>query len=189
MPDRVYLDWNATTPLRREAREAMAAAWDLARQPVLRPCRRPPGAPAGRGGAGRDCGGRRGAAAKRRLHVRRNRSQCAGADAGLRRGSRPAGQAAAGLGHRARLGARGRAVSGRAIGDDRRHALRPGRSRPPARDACGGPPALVSVMLANNETGALQPVAEVGRNRPCRGRPAACRRDPGASEKYHLISI
>src|SRR6201746_1582894 len=29
MPDRIYLDWNATAPLRREAREAMAAAWDL----------------------------------------------------------------------------------------------------------------------------------------------------------------
>ncbi len=29
MTDRVYLDWNATTPLRPEAREAMAAAWDL----------------------------------------------------------------------------------------------------------------------------------------------------------------
>jgi cysteine desulfurase len=33
MPDRVYLDWNATTPLRREAKEAMAAAWDLAGNP------------------------------------------------------------------------------------------------------------------------------------------------------------
>src|ERR1700726_2681793 len=33
MPDRVYLDWNATTPLRREAREAMAAAWELAGNP------------------------------------------------------------------------------------------------------------------------------------------------------------
>ena len=33
MPDRVYLDWNATTPLRREAREAMAAAWDLGGNP------------------------------------------------------------------------------------------------------------------------------------------------------------
>nr|WP_041344948.1 cysteine desulfurase family protein [Nitrobacter winogradskyi] len=29
MQERTYLDWNATTPLRREAREAMAAAWDL----------------------------------------------------------------------------------------------------------------------------------------------------------------
>ena len=31
--DRVYLDWNATTPLRPEAREAMAAAWDLSGNP------------------------------------------------------------------------------------------------------------------------------------------------------------
>ena len=31
--DRVYLDWNATTPLRPEAREAMAAAWDLVGNP------------------------------------------------------------------------------------------------------------------------------------------------------------
>ena len=30
MTSRVYLDWNATTPLRPEARAAMAAAWDLA---------------------------------------------------------------------------------------------------------------------------------------------------------------
>src|SRR4051794_15191264 len=33
MPDRVYLDWNATTPLRREAKEAMAAAWEFAGNP------------------------------------------------------------------------------------------------------------------------------------------------------------
>ncbi len=33
MPDRIYLDWNATTPLRPEAREAMAAAWDLSGNP------------------------------------------------------------------------------------------------------------------------------------------------------------
>ena len=33
MTDRVYLDWNATTPLRPEAREAMAAAWDLSGNP------------------------------------------------------------------------------------------------------------------------------------------------------------
>src|ERR1700753_2793296 len=32
-PDRVYLDWNATTPLRPEARAAMAAAWDLPGNP------------------------------------------------------------------------------------------------------------------------------------------------------------
>src|SRR5882724_6939462 len=33
MPDRVYLDWNATTPLRPEARAAMAAAWELSGNP------------------------------------------------------------------------------------------------------------------------------------------------------------
>src|ERR1700727_1039188 len=33
MPDRVYLDWNATTPLRPEARTAMEAAWDLSGNP------------------------------------------------------------------------------------------------------------------------------------------------------------
>ena len=33
MPDRVYLDWNATTPLRPEAKAAMAAAWDITGNP------------------------------------------------------------------------------------------------------------------------------------------------------------
>jgi cysteine desulfurase len=33
MPERVYLDWNATTPLRPEARQAMAAAWEVAGNP------------------------------------------------------------------------------------------------------------------------------------------------------------
>jgi cysteine desulfurase len=33
MTDRVYLDWNATTPLRPEARAAMAAAWDISGNP------------------------------------------------------------------------------------------------------------------------------------------------------------
>src|ERR1700744_5411091 len=33
MPDRVYLDWNATTPLRSEARAAMQSAWDLLGNP------------------------------------------------------------------------------------------------------------------------------------------------------------
>ena len=33
MPSRVYLDWNATTPLRVEARAAMLAAWELIGNP------------------------------------------------------------------------------------------------------------------------------------------------------------
>src|SRR4029077_1372099 len=33
MIERAYLDWNATTPLRPEARAAMASAWDLPGNP------------------------------------------------------------------------------------------------------------------------------------------------------------
>src|SRR6201986_1278176 len=33
MADRIYLDWNATTPLRTEARAAMESAWDLSGNP------------------------------------------------------------------------------------------------------------------------------------------------------------
>src|SRR5882757_2910227 len=33
MLDRVYLDWNATTPLRPEAKAAMASAWELSGNP------------------------------------------------------------------------------------------------------------------------------------------------------------
>ena len=33
MSERIYLDWNATTPLRPEARQALAAAWDMAGNP------------------------------------------------------------------------------------------------------------------------------------------------------------
>src|ERR1700733_10034597 len=33
MTERVYLDWNATTPLRPEAKAAMARAWELAGNP------------------------------------------------------------------------------------------------------------------------------------------------------------
>jgi hypothetical protein len=33
MRERVYLDWNATTPLRPEARSAMAAAFDVTGNP------------------------------------------------------------------------------------------------------------------------------------------------------------
>ena len=33
MAERIYLDWNATTPLRPEAKAAMAAAWDISGNP------------------------------------------------------------------------------------------------------------------------------------------------------------
>src|SRR4051794_1696763 len=33
MRERIYLDWNATTPLRPEARAAMAGAWEIVGNP------------------------------------------------------------------------------------------------------------------------------------------------------------
>ncbi len=39
MSERTYLDWNATAPLRPQARAAMAAAMDGGGEPVVRPCR------------------------------------------------------------------------------------------------------------------------------------------------------
>src|ERR1700692_58571 len=153
MPDRVYLDWNATTPLRREAREAMAAAWGLC------------GNPSSVHAEGRQA---------RRL-VEEARAMIAGSigalprnvifasggteanalalTPGLRRGSglpagrllvsaiehasvlsagrvcarlRASGREITGLGNRARFGARGGAVCARGDRHHRRHALRAG---------------------------------------------------------------
>jgi cysteine desulfurase len=162
MSDRVYLDWNATTPLRPEAREAMVAAWDLQ------------GNPSSVHAEGRQA---------RRL-VEEARARVAGAVGALPRnviftsGGTEANalaltpglrRAASGLPVKRLLvsaiehasvlaggrfpveaiGTIGVARSGLVDLDDLRATL------------AGGPPALVSVMLANNETGAVQPVAEV----------------------------
>jgi cysteine desulfurase len=159
--ERVYLDWNATTPLRPEARAAMTAAWDLS------------GNPSSVHAEGR---------ASRRL-VEDARSAVAaaiGADPrnvvftsggteanslaltpGLRRDSSlPINRLVVSAIEHASVLTGGRfpqeaigtvRVTGRGIVDldHLREVL------------AGGPPALVSVMSANNETGALQPVAEV----------------------------
>ena len=162
MSDRVYLDWNATTPLRPEAREAMVAAWDLQ------------GNPSSVHAEGRQA---------RRL-VEEARARVAGAigasqrnvvftsggteanalalTPGLRRGAsglpvkrllvsaiEHASVLAGGRFPVEAIGTIGVARSGLVDLDDLRATL------------AGGPPALVSVMLANNETGAVQPVAEV----------------------------
>ncbi len=100
-------------------------------------------------------------AAERGLYLRRNRGQCAGADAGaaarrgrcrcsgcwFRRSSMPRCSPAGGFQPRrsARSASRAPAWSISIIC---------------ATLLADGPPALVSVMLANNETGAVQPVAE-----------------------------
>jgi cysteine desulfurase len=160
MGDRVYLDWNATTPLRPEARQAMASAWDL------------DGNPSSVHAEGRQA---------RRL-VEDARGIVAGAVGALRRnvvftsGGTEANALALKPGLR-----RGTAASTeRLVVSAIEHAsvLAGGRFSPDMINSVGvtrsgvldlaqlraaldgKPPALVSIMLANNETGAVQPVAD-----------------------------
>jgi cysteine desulfurase len=159
--DRVYLDWNATTPLRPEAREAMAAAWDLS------------GNPSSVHAEGR---------VARRLveDARAAVAGAVGADArnvvftsggteanslaltpGLRRNSGlPVNRLVVSAIEHASVLTGGRFVR-EAI-----EILGVGKSGVVDLDhlraiLADGPPALVSVMSANNETGAVQPVAEI----------------------------
>jgi len=162
MADRIYLDWNATAPLRREAREAMTAAMDLS------------GNPSSVHAEGR----------KARKLVEDARAAVAGAvgalprnviftsggteanalalTPGLRRVSGPLVErlAVSAIEHASVL-AGGRfpteAISN--IGVTRSGLVDLNRLRVMLADL---PPALVSIMLANNETGAVQPVAEAG---------------------------
>lgn len=160
MQDRVYLDWNATTPLRREARDAMAAAWDFA------------GNPSSVHAEGRQA---------RRL-VEEARASVAGAVGASPRnviftsGGTEANALALIPGLRR---AEGTPVA-RLLVSAIEHASVLSGGRFPAEATftidvtrtglldlehlrallSSGPPALVSVMLANNETGALQPVRE-----------------------------
>ncbi|MFL5239616.1 MAG: cysteine desulfurase family protein [Rhizomicrobium sp.] len=161
MANRVYLDWNATTPLRPEARAAMAAAWEVS------------GNPSSVHAEGRQ--------ARRLIEDARNVIATAvgarpqdvvfasgGTEAnalaltpGLRRVASPPVQRllASAIEHASVLS--GGRFAPEAVGtiavtrsglldlDDLRGKLD------------RGSPALLSVMLANNETGALQPVAEV----------------------------
>ena len=160
MPDRIYLDWNATAPLRREAREAMAAAWELYGNPSSvhaegRQARRL--VEEARAGAARAVG------ALPRNVVFTSGGTEANALAltpGLRRDSGlPVERLLVSAIEHVSVLAGGRfpiqaigtiGVIGSGLLDlDRLRAL-----------LQSGPPALVSVMLANNETGAVQPVAE-----------------------------
>jgi cysteine desulfurase len=162
VPDRVYLDWNATTPLRPEAREAMAAAWELA------------GNPSSVHAEGRQV----------RKLVEEARASIAVAVGALPRnivftsGGTEANALALTPGLRRY---QGRPVE-RLLVSAIEHASVLSGGRFPAQAIGtvgvtglglldldrlrvmleGGPPALVSVMLANNETGAIQPVAEAG---------------------------
>jgi cysteine desulfurase len=161
MPDRVYLDWNATTPLRPEARQAMSAAWEVA------------GNPSSVHAEGRQA---------RRLveDARAAVSAAVGArpqDVVFTSGGTEANALALTPGLRGGAGEPLRRLLVSAI--EHTSVLSGGRFLPEAigtiqvngsglididhlrRLLSVGQPALVSVMLANNETGALQPVGEV----------------------------
>jgi cysteine desulfurase len=160
MTDRVYLDWNATTPLRPEARAAMAEALDLC------------GNPSSVHAEGREA----------RKWIEAARTTIANAAGGLpknliftsggteantlalapnlRRGEGPPVERlmVSAIEHVSVL-AGGRFSSERTttIGVTRDGLVDLDELREKLRR---GPPALVSIMLANNETGAVQPVRE-----------------------------
>ena len=160
MSDRVYLDWNATTPLRPEAKAAMAAAWDLS------------GNPSSVHAEGRQARKlveeARAAVATAVGALARNvvftsggtEANALALTPGLRHGSGPpvTRLLVSAIEHASVLaGGRFPAEAIRTVGVTRSGVLDLDRLQA-ALEA--GPPALVSVMLANNETGALQPVAE-----------------------------
>jgi len=162
MADQIYLDWNATTPLRPEAREATAAAMDLSGNP-----------------SSVHAEGRR----ARRL-VEDARATIAGAVGALARnviftsGGTEANALALTPGLRRASGAPVERLAVSAI----EHASVLAGGRFPAQAIstigvtrsglvdldrlrgmlAGTPPTFVSIMLANNETGAVQPVTEAG---------------------------
>ncbi len=160
MPTRIYLDWNATTPLRPEARAAILAAYDLI------------GNPSSVHAEGREA---------RRL-VEEARATLAAAV-----GAQARNVVFTSAGTEANALALAPALRGPSSGPVERllvsaieHASVLAGGRFPAerigliqvtrgglvdldhlkRQLRDGPPALVSIMAANNETGALQPVAE-----------------------------
>lgn len=160
MPTRVYLDWNATTPLRPEARAAMVAAYDLV------------GNPSSVHAEGREA---------RRL-VEEARAALAAAVGALPRNviftsaGTEANALALSPGLRGPSGGpverllvsaveHASVLAGGRFPSDRIGLIQVTRSgvvdledlKVRLKD---GPPALVSIMAANNETGALQPVAE-----------------------------
>jgi len=159
MADRVYLDWNATTPLRPEARQAMAAAWDL--------CGNPSSVHAEGRHARRLVEEARAAVAKAVGVLPRNviftsggtEANALALTPGLRGASKPPVERllvsaiehpSVLAGGRFPAGAVGKVgVTGGLVDLDQLRAM-----------LASGPPALVSVMAANNETGVIQPVAE-----------------------------
>jgi cysteine desulfurase len=162
MADRIYLDWNATTPLRREAREAMTAAMDLNGNPssVHAEGRR---ARKLVEDARATIAGAVGALARNVIFTSGGTEANALAlTPGLRRASGPPVErlAVSAIEHASVLaGGRFPTEAISLIGVTRSGLVDLDRLR---GMLAGMPPALVSIMLANNETGAVQPVAEAG---------------------------
>jgi cysteine desulfurase len=160
MSERVYFDWNATTPLRDEARRAMTAALDLA------------GNASSVHAEGREARkwieGARAAIAKAVGTVPRNVIFTSGGTEanvtalapGLRRNGAPPVQrlVVSAIEH----------ASVQSGGRFSRELIETVRATPAGVVDLGHlgellgdrPPALVSIMLANNETGAIQPIAQ-----------------------------
>ncbi len=160
MAERVYLDWNATTPLRPEAKAAMADAWGLA------------GNPSSVHAEGRQARrlveqARAVVASAVGAQPRNVTFTSGGTEAnamalvpGVRRSSQPpvqrllvsaiehASVLAGGRFPADAIGRIGVTPDGLIDLEELRRALE------------AGPPALVSIMAANNETGAMQPIAE-----------------------------
>ena len=161
MADRVYLDWNATTPLRTEARQAMAAAWDL--------CGNPSSVHAEGRHARRLVEEARAAVAKAVGALPRNVIFTSGGTEANALALTPGLRLASGkpverllvsaIEHPSVLaGGRFPAEAIAKVGVTRAGVVDLDELR---ALLSSGPPALVSVMAANNETGAIQPVAEV----------------------------
>ena len=160
MSERIYLDWNATTPLRDEARRALAAAQDLT------------GNASSVHAEGREArklieGARSAVAAAVGAQPRNVVFTSGGTEAnalalapGLQaEGGSPVGRLVVSAIEHASVLSGGRFPPGSVarIRADRAGVVDLGHLRDLLH---GGPPALVSIMLANNETGAIQPIAE-----------------------------
>jgi cysteine desulfurase len=161
MSERVYLDWNATTPLRPEAKSAMTAAWEIS------------GNPSSVHGEGRqarrlveDARAAIAAAVEARPHDLVFTSGGTEANAlaltpGLRRGAgQPVERLLVSAIEHASVLAGGRFPAA-AIGTIKVNGSGIVDLAHLRTLLAAGPPALVSVMLANNETGAVQPISEV----------------------------
>ncbi|CCD90854.1 Cysteine desulfurase (Nitrogenase metalloclusters biosynthesis protein nifS) [Bradyrhizobium sp. ORS 375] len=160
MPDRVYLDWNATTPLRPEARAAMVAAFDLVGNPssvhdegrkarrVMEEARTV--IARGLGTAARRVVFTSGGTEANTLALVPGLKAPAG---GVERLLVSAIEHASVL-----AGGRFAPAAVQTIPVDRSGVVDVGRLE---ALLAAGPPALVSVMAANNETGVLQPVSQV----------------------------